>query len=152
MVTYPQHIDLLDYFDGRLRAIGVFEDCFRSCRRKLVVDLVGTRTGDNLELREQFYYDDGELQQRTWWIKSLGDNRYQGYADDVIGSAKGIANKAELRWKYQMRLPIGERKVTVNFDDRMYLLPDNTLINRAAIRKWGFVIGTVTLAFHPVEN
>lgn len=152
MLTYPQHFDLLSYFDGQLRAVGVFEDRFHSCRRKLVVDLFGTRIDDKLKLNEQFYYDDGELQQRTWWIESSGDNEYQGHANDVVGAAVGVSTKAELRWKYKMLLPVGNRKISVSFDDRMYLLPGNTLINRAVIRKWGFVIGTVTLAFHPLDN
>lgn len=152
MIVYPQYFDLLDYFDGRLRAIGVFEDRFHACRRKLVVDLIGTRTENSLKLEEHFYYNDGELQQRTWWIDALGDNRYQGRAEDIVGLAAGTSTDAELRWRYKMRLPIGNIKVTVSFDDRMYLLPDNIMINRAIIRKWGVVIGTVTLAFHSVEN
>lgn len=151
MVTYPNTFNLLDYFEGRLRATGVFEDCFGTCRRKLVVDIVGTRFGDQLKLDEQFYYDDGELQQRTWLIEAVGDGRYQGHAEDVLGVATGISSGAELRWKYKMQLTIGRRKVAVSFDDRMHLLPDDTLINRATVRKLGVVIGTVILAFRPVE-
>lgn len=147
MVQYPQTFNLFDYFEGPVKATGVFQDPFHCCRRKLVVDLFGSRHENQLKLDELFHYDDGEKQERVWWLSAIDENQFQGHADDVIGLAKGSVNGAELRWRYQMLLPIGNWKLKVSFDDRMYLLPDNILINRATIRKWGIPIGTVTLVF-----
>jgi hypothetical protein len=40
--------------------------------------------------------------------------------------------------------------LAVHFDDWMYLQPDGLLLNRAYVTKWGFAVGSVTLAFRKV--
>ena len=40
-------------------------------------------------LDEHFVYSDGSTQQRIWHLKYLGDGRYSGHADDVVGQAQG---------------------------------------------------------------
>ncbi len=145
---FPDTFDLLGYFNGRVAALGVIEDRFGVCRRKLFVNVVGVREGSHLKLKEQFVFDDGEKQQRTWWIEKVDQHRFVGHADDTLGSAEGVIDGAQARWSYALKIPIGKRDLAVNFKDTMYLLPDDTLINRAIISKWGVTLGSVTLSFH----
>ena len=51
-------------------------------------------------------------------------------------------------WKYTFDLPIGSKKIKVNFDDWMFLQDKNYLINIAKINKFGFDLGTVILFFN----
>ncbi len=46
-----------------------------------------------------------------------------------------------------IRLEIGGRNIKVRFDDRMYRLDGDVVVNRAVVSKWGFRLGEVTLFF-----
>lgn len=144
--TTPR-FSLEEYFDGNVRAWGIFQDRFGRLRRQFVVDIAGSRDGDTLTLVEDFVYDDGETDQRIWTIRKLDDHRYEGTADDVIGTAVGIAYGNALNWSYDLDLPVGERIIRVRFDDWMFLQDEDVMINRAAVTKWGFLIGEVSIFF-----
>ena len=44
-------------------------------------------------------------------------------------------------------LPVDGRVWNVDFDDWMYLIDDKVMLNRSAMRKFGFHLGDVTLSF-----
>jgi len=142
----PQLV-LEEYFAGKTRAWGIFEDRFGKLRRQFTVDIDGRWDGRTLVLDERFVYRDGERDRRVWMIEKVGPNRYQGRADDVIGVATGEAKGNALSWRYNMDLKVGDSTLRVHFDDWMFLQPDNVLINRARVSKWGVELGRVTLFF-----
>ncbi|MBK8210125.1 MAG: DUF3833 domain-containing protein [Rhodospirillales bacterium] len=136
-----------DYFAGETRAWGIFEDRFGDLRRQFVVDIAGSWNGRELVLDENFRYSDGETDQRIWRITKLDEHRYEGTADDVVGTASGVAYGNALNWRYDLDLKVGDGTWRVRFDDWMFLQPDGVLINRARVRKWGVEIGEVTIVF-----
>ncbi len=136
-----------DYFAGKTRAWGIFVDRFGNLRRDFVVDIEGTWDGERLTLVEDFVYSDGETEQRIWTITKLDDHRYEGTAADVIGKAAGVSYGNALNWRYTLALKVGESVWNVNFDDWMFLQPDNVLFNRARVSKFGFDIGEVSIFF-----
>ena len=138
---------LEDYFSGKTEAWGLFHDRFGNLKRSFKVDITGTLSGNELTLDERFLYDDGEEDQRIWKIKLLGNNKYSGTADDVVGSAIGEASGNALNWKYKLNLKIKDSTVKVDFDDWMFLQDRNILMNRAEVKKWGLNIGVVTITF-----
>ncbi len=141
-----------EYFLGQTRAWGVFEDRFGKLRRQFTVDVTGAREGDVITLDEHFEYADGGQDRRVWEITIVGDRRYEGRANDVVGVAKGAAKGNVLNWAYDLNLKVGGRAVQVRFDDWMFLQPDGVLINRAAVSKFGIEIGQVTLTFKKVDG
>lgn len=144
--TEPR-LDLFAYFAGHTRAWGVFQDRSGDLKRQFTVDIQGTVEGDRLTLREDFMYADGATEQRIWRIRRLDEHRFEGHADDVVGSATGVAYGQALNWRYVLRLPVGERRIDVHFDDWMFLQPDGVMINRATVSKFGLRVGEVTLFF-----
>lgn len=138
---------LEEYFSGRTKAWGLFEDRFGNVRRQFTVDIVGDWNGERLVLDEYFLFSDGETDRRTWTIRKTADGRYQGTAGDVVGPAEGIVGGNALNWSYTMDLKVGDGSVRVAFDDWMFLQPGGVMINRARVSKWGFDIGEVTLFF-----
>ena len=138
---------LEDYFDGKTKAWGMFHDRFGNLKRSFKVDITGTLDNDTLTLDEKFVYNDGEKESRIWSIKILGNNKYSGTADDVIGEATGISSGNALNWKYKLNLKVKESTVAVDFDDWMFLQDDNILMNRAEVKKWGIVLGVVSITF-----
>ena len=77
----------------------------------------------------------------------LGDGRYTGRADDVVGEASGQTSGNAFRWGYTLALPVDGRVWHVQFDDWMFLIDDRVMLNRARMSKWGFQLGEVTLSF-----
>lgn len=138
---------LEEYFIGETRAWGLFEDVLGTLRRQFVVEITGTMEDGVLVLDERFLYADGERQRRVWRITPLGDGRYEGRADDIVGVAQGHAAGNALNWRYQMDLPVGDSSWRVTFDDWMFLQPGGVMLNRARVKRWGLPIGSVTLAF-----
>ena len=138
---------LEDYFAGKTRAWGIFEDRFGKLRRQFTVDIDGKWNGKTLVLDEHFVYRDGEKDRRVWTIEKIDENRYQGRADDVIGVAIGDASGNALNWRYDMDLKVGDSTLRVHFDDWMFLQADDVLVNRARVSKWGVELGQVTLFF-----
>ena len=151
-VNAEPKLDLFDYFEGQTQAWGIFEDRFGTVRRQFQVDINGTIDGNLLTLDERFEYNDGEQDQRIWTIRQNSENRYEGRAADVVGTATGIAEGNALNWAYDMDLKVGDSTYRVRFDDWMFLQKGGVLINRAQVSKWGINIGEVSLFFMKPAN
>ena len=52
-----------------------------------------------------------------------------------------------LNWRYKLNLKVKDSTVAVDFDDWMFLQDDNILMNRAEVKKWGIVLGVVSITF-----
>ena len=144
--TQPR-LELFDYFVGTTRAWGIFQDRSGNLQRQFTVDIRGEVEGDELTLTEDFVYADGETQQRIWRIRRIDEHRYEGRADDVVGTATGLAYGNALNWTYTLRLPYRGNEINVKFDDWMFLQTDGVLVNRARVSKFGLKVGEVTLFF-----
>jgi hypothetical protein len=143
---------LEQYFLGHTRAWGIFEDRFGNLRRSFQVDIKGYLDNGELVLEEDFLYNDGERDRRVWRIISGEDGSYRGSADDVVGEATGRVAGNALHWQYQMNLAVADSHYRVKFNDWMFLLPGDVLVNKADISKWGIRLGTVSLFFSKTDQ
>ena len=141
------NFDLKDYFNGPLTAHGMFQDRSGKVIRRFRVDMTGSWQGDTGVLDEHFTYDDGEKQRRIWTLKKLQDGRYTGTAADVVGEASGRTQGFALFWDYTLQLPVSGKVYEVRFEDWMYQLDDQRVINRSKMYKFGIYLGEVTLFF-----
>ena len=141
------------YFHGKTRAWGLFEDRFGNVRRQFVVDINGNWDGTILTLDEDFLFDDGEKDFRQWRIRKLKDGTYEGRADDVIGTAKGVASGNSLHWSYVLDLKRDSgSSIKVKLDDWMFLQSGGVLLNRARMSKFGIELGQITISFKRIED
>lgn len=135
------------YFAGHTRAIGLFEDRFGRVRRTFTVDIHGTWDGSTLTLDEHFVYDDGDRQQRVWRLTRTADRTWEGRAEDVVGVAAGREAGNAFRFGYRLNLKVGDSTWEVRFDDWMFRIDEDMVLNTARVYRWGIWIGTVQLAF-----
>ncbi|NLF54014.1 MAG: DUF3833 domain-containing protein [Thauera phenolivorans] len=141
-------LELRDYFDGTLDGHGVFQDRSGEVVRRFHVRIDASWAGEVGTLDEHFTYSDGSTQRRVWTITRLGEGRYVGRADDVVGEARGEAAGNALRWRYVLALPVDGKVYKVDFDDWMFLMDDRVMLNRSVMSKWGFRLGELTLSFY----
>jgi hypothetical protein len=142
--TQPK-FDMQQFFNGKLTAYGMVQNRQGEVIRRFRVDMVGSWEGNRGTLDEQFYYHDGEQQQRIWHIEKTLDGRFIGNADDVVEPAQGRNEGFALNWKYSLKINIDGDFWEIDFNDWMYLIDEHRLINRAEMSKWGFKVGEVTL-------
>ncbi len=140
-------LDLRQYFNGTLDAYGVFTDRSGQVVKRFTVVMRCSWNGDEGVLDEDFIYSDGTKQKRIWRLKHLGNGRYEGRADDVVGVAQGQTAGNAFRWGYTLALPVDGKVWEVQFDDWMYLVDDRVMLNKAAMSKFGIFLGEVTLSF-----
>ena len=141
-------LDLQQYFNGTLDAQGMFQDRSGKVIKRFAVVINCKWQGDVGTFDEDFSYSDGTKQKRIWTLRKTGANTYSGTAADVIGEAQGVVAGNALRWKYVLALPVDGKIVNVNFEDWMYLMDQRVMLNRAAVSKYGFHVGDVTLSFN----
>lgn len=145
-------LDLEEFFDGRLVAYGQFQDLFGTVRRRFEVEVVGDWDGERLRLVEDFVYEDGATERRVWILRKTGEDTWVGSAPGVVGQATGEERGDTFNWQYTIDLPIPSADGSVDtlratFDDWMWLLSDDRLLNRAYMSRFGVRIGEVIITF-----
>ncbi len=140
-------LDLRQYFNGPLLAHGIVTDRSGKVLQRFTVKMTGTWNGDTGTLDERFTYADGRQETRVWTLKRGAEGRWTGTAADVVGEAQGQAAGNALNWRYTLRIPVDGRTWEVQFDDWMFLVDDQVMLNRAVMSKFGIRLGEVLLSF-----
>jgi hypothetical protein len=147
-VNETPKLDLPLFLNGSIDAWGVFQKRSGEVARRFTVDIQASwKSPDEGTLDEHFLYADGEKQRRVWTLKRQTDGSWQGTADDVVGVAIGHVSGNALHWKYVLKLPVDGKIYEVNFDDWMWQMDGQTMLNRSTMSKFGFDLGEVTLFF-----
>jgi hypothetical protein len=97
---------------------------------------------------EDFIYEDGSTEQRIWTLRQTSPETWEGTAPGVIGTATGQERGDTFNWQYTIDLPIpGNETLRVTFDDWMWLLSEDRVLNRAYMSRLGVPIGEVIITF-----
>jgi hypothetical protein len=145
-------LELPVFFNGTLDAWGIFQKRSGELARRFHVEIIGSwESPDRGQLDEYFTYSDGEKQRRVWTLTRQPDGTWQGTADDVKGVAIGKVAGNALHWRYVLELPVDGKVYNVDFDDWMWQLDENSMMNRSVMSKFGFDLGEVTLFFRKRE-
>lgn len=141
---------LEDFFRGQTVGKGVFESRIAGVYRPFTVYLTGTwnpRTF-TLRLREDFVYEDGERDSKTWFFQKVAADRYIGQRADVLGPANVRTNdQGNLMFSYVAELETENGPLLLRFDDTLERIDRKTVRNTAKVLKAGITIGTVDLTF-----
>ena len=141
------------FFGGHTKSWGVIETRGGAPDEVFQSEADGYRpSGNGLTLRQHFTFGDGKIIDRHWRVVKIDEHHYEGMANDVIGTAHGEAYGNVFHWIYTLALTPGNPFKNVTMDQWMYLQEDGTLTNRAAIRKLGITVATVTEHFQRVSD
>ena len=136
------------YFNGRIRAHGIFQKRGGEVVRRFTVVMDCHWEGNQGVLDEAFSYSDGSTSRRVWRLTKHEGGRYTGRADDVVGEAAGQESGNAFRWNYTLRLPVDGKEYEVQFDDWMFMVDERVMLNRATMSKFGIKLGEVQLSFY----
>ncbi|MEM8702097.1 MAG: DUF3833 family protein [Pseudomonadota bacterium] len=141
---------LEDFFRGKTVGKGVFESEIAGVYRPFTVYLTGTWNPRNftLRLREDFVYEDGEKDTKTWFFQKVAEGRYVGQRADVIAPTNVTTDASgAIRFGYVAELETENGTLLLSFDDTLTQVDRRTVRNTAKVKKGGFTIGTVDLTF-----
>ena len=142
-------LDMHEFFSGQIDGWGMFQGRNGEVKKRFYVDIDATHEGDNvIVLNEKFSWADGSKSQRIWRLTKQTDGSWRGTAGDVIGEARGEVTGNTLHWQYLLELPVDDKTYKVNFDDWMYLVDKDVMLNRSVMKKFGVELGSVTLSMH----
>ena len=135
------------YFEGSVKAWGILQDRKGKVTRQFKADMFGSFENNILTLKEDFYWTDGEKQQRIWKIKKIDENNYEGSAPDVVGIARGFQYGNAFKFEYNLMVPFKGKNIKISFDDWIFKQDEEVAINRATLTKFGFKVGELTVFF-----
>ena len=145
----PQ-LELRQFFSGTLDGWGMFQDRSGKVIKRFHVLIEAKWQGDTGTLDERFTWSDGEQggnpARRVWTLRDTSGGRFIGTAGDVVGEALGETAGNALRWRYVLANTGDGTVIHVDFDDWMFLVDDQVMLNRSLMSKYGFALGEVTLS------
>jgi hypothetical protein len=145
------HFNLAEYFNGEVTAWGIVQDYSNKLTRRFCVDIIGTWEGNQGQLHETFYYNDGEQQIRIWNLKVDSNGSVIGGAEDVVGEAKGGSKGTAFNWQYTLRVPIDGTEYDLFVDDWMFMMDDNRMMNRSYMKKFGVTVAEISIFFDKTQ-
>ena len=128
------------------RATGSFS-AINGVKRTFTVDLKTAWNGKVLTLREDFVYNNGEKDRKTWRFTKTGENTYQGTREDVIGETTLTVRGKKATFTYIVDLDPSGKTNKVRFRDTMILQDDGSILNTANVFKFGFPVARVQVNF-----
>ena len=144
-------INLKEFFNGNIKALGIVQDRSKKIIKRFEVDIKASWNGDVGTLNESFDYSDGTKSKRIWTLTETSKNSYIGTAGDGIGNAEGAVKGNAFYFEYQLKLPVGDSVYNVSFEDWMFLLNSKTLLARSYMTKFGINLGEVTIVMMKKE-
>ncbi len=142
-------LDLRQYFNGRLIGHGAVMSRSGEVQRRFVVAVDAHWNGDVGTLDETFSWSDGKTERRTWTLRpAAAPNRWTGTAADVVGTAQGTVSGNALNWSYTLAVQTDAgRTFNLAFDDWMFLIDENVMLNRAVMSHFGVRVGEIMISF-----
>lgn len=140
--TTPE-FDLKDFFNGDLKGWGLVSDYRGKVIQRFTVDMEGRWDGNKGELYELFSYQNGDTQERTWFLEKKENGINIGTASDVIGEAAGQQHGFAFYWKYDLLIDTESTRLKVQLQDWLYQIDQDSVISKAKIKKFGVSVGEV---------
>ena len=135
------------YFNTKMKGHGLLMNRSGEVTRRFVVQMDPHWIGQVGTFKEDFEWSDGEKSQRIWTITKTSENTYDGQAGDVIGKAVGEISGNAFHWNYKMDLKTKDSQYNIDFEDWMFLVDENVLINEATMYWHGIRVGKVLISF-----
>lgn len=140
-------MDIRQYLNGKLEAHGILQDRSGKMIKSFTVKMTGSWKGNEGKLEEHFVFSDGKTDARTWEIKMSDDNNFTAKAHDTVGIAKGEQYGNAMKMGYVLKIDVDGKKYDITLSDWIYLVDEKTAINVSKMTKFGFTVGTLSIAF-----
>ncbi|MBM17840.1 MAG: hypothetical protein CL947_02075 [Epsilonproteobacteria bacterium] len=139
-------INLQKFFDGTVKGYGSFFDWRGRQTRSFTITMIGDFDKNNKgPLKEHFVFSDGSKLNREWTVQFDEQGNYTATAPDIVGTGHGQQMGNAAYTDYVITIPYGDSSVNITMDDWCYMVDDNKIINKAAMKKFGFKVAELVI-------
>lgn len=143
-------LDPVKFFTGHVVSWGVMENRSGAPTAIVRTDCEGVADGaDTLHMTQRLTIGNDPSTTRTWEMRRVSPEHYEATANDMVGTAHGVAAGRAFHWNWTLALSPGNALKNVTMDQWWYLQDDGSLLNRTTVSKVGFIAAEVTEHFVP---
>ena len=143
--------DLRTHLSGPIQCEGMIYGPTGKVTSRCVADMDVQWTGNVGLMREDFLYDSGDRQQRSWTLTVGNDGSIKAEAPDVVGVGTGMQKGPAVQLSYRIRLPESSGGHELDAVDWMYLVENGTIMNRSQFRKYGIKVAELVATMRKKE-
>ena len=144
--------DPLVYWTGHTHSWGVVENRSGAPSEIVQTDCVGEAEGpDGLHMRQTLTEGDGTVTHRDWHLRRLSAGHFTATANDMAGTAEGVAAGRVFHWDWVWATKPGNALLNVTMSQWMYGMADGTMMNRTTVSKLGVIVAEVSEQFSRVN-
>lgn len=121
-------LDIKKFFDGNIEAFGIKQNSVGKIISTSTVKITAKWDENKGTIQQNFFYQDGSKDNRTWLITVNSDGTFGAVGHDVFVPAQGkqIGNAAQS--SYGLMVSQKGIKTEVSYEDRMYLVDEKSMI------------------------
>ena len=140
--------DPIAFFEGHTQSWGVVESRSGMPTERIVTDSLGEADGSGrLRMVQHLALSDGTTQERDWVMWRSGPDRFDATANDMVGTAQGLASGRVFHWQWVLARSPGNALMNVTMEQWMYRMDDQSVTIRTTITKFGIIVAEVTEQF-----
>lgn len=133
-------IDMQSFFQGTVKGHGSFFDWRGRQTKGFTITMIGDFKNNQGPLKEHFIFADGSKLDREWHVIFHEDKTYSATAPDIIGTGKGSQMGNAAYTDYVINIPYKNSSINLHMDDWCYQIDNNTVLNKAAMKKFGIKV------------
>ena len=135
------------YFSNKVTALGymTFFYPFKTIK-DIKITFSGKFYNNTLTLKENYTDNDSKIL-RVWSFKKKSSSCYIGKESNVKGTIKVSIYGNKLNMQYKFKTNYKKIYFSVNVKDNMYLVDEETLINKTIVSKYGITLAESFLVY-----
>ncbi len=143
-------IEVKAFFNGDIDAFAITQDNQGKIVGSYTAKMTGKWDDNKGVLQQNFTYNTGKKDSRTWLITVDSDGTFNAIGHDMTAPIKGRQLGNAMQMVYTLSLPLDGKKQDVNYEDNLYLVDDRSVIGISFIKKGGAVSGKSIISYKKI--
>ena len=138
-----------DFFTSELVGWAMLEGPLGGLKRRAALRAAGLEMPDGaFAFSETWTFDDGQVDELRWLIKSVGGGKFEGSEPSLDGTAEGIASGCAFHWIYTRNVPGKDGATTkLNFDDWFFRIDESGTMVKGTAGRLGLPFLTAVVTY-----
>ncbi len=143
-------MEIKNFFNGDIEVFAITQDNYG----KIIGTFTGKMNGkwdDNKGVVQQnFSYDNGKKDSRTWLITADSDGTFSAVGHDVTAPVKGRQTGNAMQMVYSLSVKTDSGRKVVDHEDNFYLVDDRSAIGTIFLRQDGVSAGKSIVSYRKI--
>lgn len=147
----PQ-FDIRERLNGPITCEGIIYGPMGRVTSRFTAHFEASWNGNVGVMKEVFYYDSGNVQNREWRLTLGNDGAIKAEAPDLVGIGSGQQKGSAVLLNYRIKLSDDAGGHVLDTTDWMYLMSNGSIMNRSQFRKFGIKVAELVATMRPADK